>query len=118
MLIVARSRSVRELGRAADHAGDVGGVHTDRAVFISGRSYLARFRRKAGKRDCFRHHRRVGYLGGVLAGDTVARISISFGWQGMFMALAGVGLVSSLSATFFLIEQRRSVKTKFELEST
>lgn len=31
----------------------------------------------------------VGYLGAVLAGDTVARIAVGFGWQGVFLALAG-----------------------------
>jgi OPA family glycerol-3-phosphate transporter-like MFS transporter len=56
----------------------------------------------------------VGYLGGALAGDTVARISVGFGWQGAFTALSGVALLSSLAAALFLIEQRRSVKTKFE----
>jgi len=60
----------------------------------------------------------VGYLGGVLSGDTVARISVSFGWQGAFTALAGVALLSSLAAALFLIEQRRSVKTKIEMEAT
>jgi sugar phosphate permease len=52
----------------------------------------------------------IGYLGGVLAGDTVARISVSFGWQGAFTALAGVGLLASFAAALFLIDQRRSVK--------
>src|SRR6266498_1836177 len=60
----------------------------------------------------------VGYLGGVLAGDTVARVSVSFGWQGAFTALAGVALLSSLAAALFLIGQRRSVKTKIEMEAT
>jgi sugar phosphate permease len=60
----------------------------------------------------------VGYLGGVLAGDTVARISVSFGWEGAFTALAGVALLSSLAAALFLIEQRRSVKTKIKVEAT
>jgi sugar phosphate permease len=60
----------------------------------------------------------VGYLGGVLAGDTVARVSVSYGWQGAFTALAGVALLSSLAAALFLIGQRRSVKTKIETEAT
>jgi sugar phosphate permease len=30
----------------------------------------------------------IGYLGGILAGDTVARISVGFGWRGVFVALA------------------------------
>jgi OPA family glycerol-3-phosphate transporter-like MFS transporter len=60
----------------------------------------------------------VGYLGGVLAGDTVARVSVSYGWQGAFTALAGVALLSSLAAALFLIGQRRPVKTKIEMEAT
>src|SRR5215475_12806067 len=59
----------------------------------------------------------VGYLGGVLAGDTVARVSVSYGWQGAFTALAGVALLSSAAAALFLIGQRRSVKTKIEMEA-
>jgi sugar phosphate permease len=59
----------------------------------------------------------VGYLGGVLAGDTVARISVIFGWQGAFTALAGVALLSSLAAALFLLEQRRPLKNKFGMEA-
>ncbi|MBO0722936.1 MAG: MFS transporter [Blastocatellia bacterium] len=59
----------------------------------------------------------VGYLGGVLAGDTVARISISFGWQGAFTALAGVALLASMAAALFLAEQRRGVKTRLGMEA-
>jgi sugar phosphate permease len=59
----------------------------------------------------------VGYLGGVLAGDTVARVSVSFGWQGAFAALAGVAFLSSMAVALFLFEQRRSAKTKFEVEA-
>ncbi|MBO0861063.1 MAG: MFS transporter [Chloracidobacterium sp.] len=56
----------------------------------------------------------VGYLGGVLAGETVARVSVSFGWQGAFTALAGVALLSSLAAALFLIEQLRSARRRYE----
>ena len=49
----------------------------------------------------------VGYLGGILAGDTVARVSVSFGWTGAFLALAGVALLSSGAAAMLLIGQRR-----------
>jgi OPA family glycerol-3-phosphate transporter-like MFS transporter len=58
----------------------------------------------------------VGYLGGVLAGDTIARISVSHGWQGAFTALAGVALFSSLTACLFLIKQRRTIN-KIEMEA-
>jgi sugar phosphate permease len=30
----------------------------------------------------------IGYLGGVLAGDSVARVSVAYGWSGVFVALA------------------------------
>ena len=40
----------------------------------------------------------VGYLGAVVAGDSVARISVSFGWQGVFVALAGVSVLAAFGA--------------------
>jgi OPA family glycerol-3-phosphate transporter-like MFS transporter len=48
-----------------------------------------------------------GYLGGVLAGSSFASVSITWGWRGAFAALAGVALLSSLAAAFFLNHQRR-----------
>jgi OPA family glycerol-3-phosphate transporter-like MFS transporter len=42
----------------------------------------------------------IGYLGGILAGDSVARISVSFGWQGVFVALAGVSALAAAGAGF------------------
>jgi OPA family glycerol-3-phosphate transporter-like MFS transporter len=50
----------------------------------------------------------VGYLGGILAGDTVARISVRFGWSGAFLALAAVALLSSGAAAALFIGQRRA----------
>jgi len=50
----------------------------------------------------------VGYLGGILAGDTVARISVRFGWAGAFVALAGVALLSSAGAALLYVTQRRA----------
>ncbi len=40
----------------------------------------------------------VGYLGAVVAGDSIARMSVSFGWQGVFEALAFVSALSALGA--------------------
>ena len=40
----------------------------------------------------------VGYLGGVLAGDSVARVSVAFGWRGVFVSLAGVSALAALGA--------------------
>jgi sugar phosphate permease len=40
----------------------------------------------------------VGYLGGAAAGYIVARISVAFGWQGVFVALAAVSAMAALGA--------------------
>jgi len=48
----------------------------------------------------------VGYLGGVLAGDTIARLSVAFGWRGVFIALAVVTALSALAAGFLYHHQR------------
>ncbi len=50
----------------------------------------------------------VGYLGGVLAGDTMARISVSFGWTGAFLALAVTALLSAGAAAVLFMNQRRA----------
>ncbi len=42
----------------------------------------------------------IGYLGAVLAGDSVARISVAFGWHGVFIALAAVSGLAALGAAF------------------
>jgi sugar phosphate permease len=49
----------------------------------------------------------AGYLGGIISGDTVARVSASYGWSGMFRLLAGVALMTAVGAAFFLHEQRK-----------
>jgi sugar phosphate permease len=50
----------------------------------------------------------VGYLGAVAAGDSVARISVSFGWQGVFVALAGVSALAALGAGVLYILNARA----------
>ena len=49
----------------------------------------------------------LGYLGGMLAGDGMARVSVTYGWSGAFLTLAAVALLSSAVAVVFLLEQRR-----------
>jgi OPA family glycerol-3-phosphate transporter-like MFS transporter len=49
----------------------------------------------------------VGYLGGVLAGDSMARISVSFGWSGAFIVLAVVAFLSSAAGAAFLRHEKR-----------
>jgi len=50
----------------------------------------------------------IGYLGGILAGDSVARVSIVYGWKGAFTILAVVVWFSSLAAFLYL----RSLRIK------
>ena len=40
----------------------------------------------------------VGYLGAVVAGDSIARVSVAFGWQGVFVALAAVSALAAFGA--------------------
>lgn len=49
----------------------------------------------------------VGYLAGYLSGDTVARITVSFGWKGAFYVLAIASLLTALVALILAIHQRR-----------
>jgi OPA family glycerol-3-phosphate transporter-like MFS transporter len=43
----------------------------------------------------------VGYLGGVLAGDSFARLTSAFGWSGAFVILAAVCWISSIAALLY-----------------
>jgi OPA family glycerol-3-phosphate transporter-like MFS transporter len=49
----------------------------------------------------------LGYLGGTLAGGVVARISVAFGWPGVFAALALVSGAAALAAAYLYAHQRR-----------
>jgi sugar phosphate permease len=44
----------------------------------------------------------VGYLGGILSGDSVARISVAYGWNRAFLLLAVISFASSLAAVAYL----------------
>src|SRR5581483_12188525 len=45
----------------------------------------------------------IGYLGGVLALDGAARVSVSFGWQGVFVCLATVCGLSAFAAGYLYL---------------
>ena len=49
----------------------------------------------------------IGYLGGVLSGDSVARIAVSHGWSGAFRVLALVAFLSSAAGAVFLRQERK-----------
>lgn len=50
----------------------------------------------------------IGYLGGVLAGNSMANISITWGWKGAFVVLAFVAFLSSGAAAVYLWDQHRT----------
>jgi OPA family glycerol-3-phosphate transporter-like MFS transporter len=47
----------------------------------------------------------VGYLGGVLSGDAVARVSVHFGWGAVFVVLAVVSFLTAAAAAVFWIRE-------------
>lgn len=53
----------------------------------------------------------VGYLGGILAGDTVARLATTLGWRTVFVLLAGVAATSGIAACVLFVQQQRHART-------
>jgi sugar phosphate permease len=56
----------------------------------------------------------VGYLGGVLAGNSVAHVSVTYGWKGAFTSLAAVAWLSTLAAAAYFVHQRRLAEALVE----
>jgi sugar phosphate permease len=54
----------------------------------------------------------VGYVGSVLAGVTVARISIAFGWRGVFLALSAISLIAAIGAARLYRLETRAAATR------
>jgi OPA family glycerol-3-phosphate transporter-like MFS transporter len=52
----------------------------------------------------------IGYLGGVAAGDSVARISVAFGWQGVFVTLAVVSALGAVGAGWLHLSSARAAR--------
>jgi OPA family glycerol-3-phosphate transporter-like MFS transporter len=50
----------------------------------------------------------TGYLGGVLAGTVMARLSVAFGWAGVFMTLAAVSTLAALGASYLWVLNARA----------
>jgi OPA family glycerol-3-phosphate transporter-like MFS transporter len=51
----------------------------------------------------------IGYAGGVLAGDSVARLAVAYGWNGVFVTLAAVSALAALSAGALHLLNTRAV---------
>jgi sugar phosphate permease len=54
----------------------------------------------------------VGYLGSVLGGVTVARVSIAFGWRGVFLALAALSVLAAIGAGWLYRLETRAAATR------
>jgi sugar phosphate permease len=48
----------------------------------------------------------VGYMGGWLSGDTVARVTVRYGWHNAFLMLAVASLLTALIALVLAWHQR------------
>jgi sugar phosphate permease len=57
----------------------------------------------------------VGYLGAVVAGDSIARVSVSFGWQAVFVGLAAVSALAALGAGYLYILGAKAALAKSPL---
>jgi OPA family glycerol-3-phosphate transporter-like MFS transporter len=54
----------------------------------------------------------VGYLGAVVAGDSVARVSVAFGWKGVFVALAAVSALAAIAGGCLYVLSLRAAADK------
>jgi sugar phosphate permease len=54
----------------------------------------------------------VGYLAGVLSGDTMARVTVMYGWRQAFVALAVTCLLTAIVALVLAISQRREAQAR------
>jgi OPA family glycerol-3-phosphate transporter-like MFS transporter len=50
----------------------------------------------------------TGYLGGVLAGTVMARLSVAFGWGGVFVTLAAVSALAAVGAGYLWVLNSRA----------
>ena len=54
----------------------------------------------------------VGYLAGVLSGDSMARITVNYGWSKAFIALAVICLLTAAVSLVLAISQRREAQAR------
>jgi OPA family glycerol-3-phosphate transporter-like MFS transporter len=54
----------------------------------------------------------IGYLGGVLAGDSMARLAVAYGWRGVFVTLAAVSAAAALSAGYLHLLNTRAAAAR------
>jgi OPA family glycerol-3-phosphate transporter-like MFS transporter len=56
----------------------------------------------------------VGYLAGVLSGDTMARITVRYGWHNAFLVLAAVCLLTAIIALILAVSQRKAARYRLQ----
>ena len=50
----------------------------------------------------------LGYLAaGFLSGDTMARVTVDYGWKNAFLMLAGVGFLTAVVAFVLVVHQHK-----------
>lgn len=54
----------------------------------------------------------VGYLAGVLSGDTMARVTVKYGWRSAYLALAAICLLTAFIALILAISQRNAARAR------
>lgn len=59
----------------------------------------------------------LGYLAGYMSGDTIARITVAFGWKYAFLALAVISLLTAVIALVLTIHQARTFRSASMSES-
>ena len=60
----------------------------------------------------------TGYFGGVLAGYAMGKLSVEFGWGGVFLTLASVAALAALGAAYLYALIVRPAPTTLSTEST
>jgi sugar phosphate permease len=53
----------------------------------------------------------IGYLGGVLAGDTAARVARAYGWEGVFVALSVISAIAAACAAILFVLNARAARS-------
>jgi len=56
----------------------------------------------------------VGYLAAVLSGDSMARVTVKYGWNNAFMALAVACLLTAVVSLVLAISQRREAQARLK----
>jgi OPA family glycerol-3-phosphate transporter-like MFS transporter len=56
----------------------------------------------------------VGYLAGVLSGDTMARVTVQYGWRNAYLALAVICLLTAVIALILAISQRNAAQARLK----